>query len=322
MSPPIRYILLIFVLAITFNAWSGDPNKPKGNNGDQQAKAEQRGTEKTPIFVKADVTTKQDKEESERNAKESELKAIVDKALVKYTLWIALFTLCLFIAAAIQVGLFVWQLRLMNKSTKDSGIAATAAMKSAQVAEDALVIGHRAFVFPVGLGQFWGAIPGTNLYNWNFRVNWKNSGDTPTKHLIIHSKGILSDTVIPDDFDFNYLAQEEDTVTGLIAPHLTLQGNVVPAYPAPNISPQDILDIQAGIKYFYIFGWAKYFDVFPNTRQHITRFCWLISPIGNPITFKPESPHLEERLTFNYIYNLKGNCADEECDNPPPQNLA
>src|SRR5450759_888880 len=106
--------------------------------GEQQPKAEQRGSENLPVFIKGEITTQQDKGESDRAEKERQLRLEVDAAIVKYTLWLAVLTGLLFLAAAIQAGLFVWQLRLMNKATNDAGVAAKAAEKVANIAERSL----------------------------------------------------------------------------------------------------------------------------------------------------------------------------------------
>jgi hypothetical protein len=110
-------LVLVLVLG---SAWSADPIKPQSYSRTQSTKAEQRGTEKSPVFVKGDVTTKKNEQETKEDAKDREDNTVIDKALVKYTGLAALFTFLLFLAAAFQVGLFVWQLLLINKATKDS----------------------------------------------------------------------------------------------------------------------------------------------------------------------------------------------------------
>ncbi len=145
-----RKILLIIALSLCGHAWSSDIEKPKANSGEQYAKSEQRGTENSPVFINGIITTKKDETETNNDTKERELKAVVDSVkaqsdadLVKYTSYLATFTFLLFIAAAIQVVLFLWQLRLMNKATEDAGIAAEAAKESAE----ALPKIERAYVF-------------------------------------------------------------------------------------------------------------------------------------------------------------------------------
>jgi hypothetical protein len=84
-----------------------------------------------------------------------------------------------------------------------------------------------------------------------------------------------------------------------------------PHMPGRGLTPQDILDIQSGAKVFYVWGWARYFDVLPNTPEHITRFCWQIMSTGNPITFNPIGD--ADGVRFSWLGQPRGNCADEEC---------
>jgi hypothetical protein len=74
------------------------------------------------------------------------------------------------------------------------------------------------------------------------------------------------------------------------------------------------LDAQAGRKFIYLWGWVRYFDVFPRTPEHITRFCWLIVPVGDPLAFVPgAAPNQPGSLSFGSLHHSEGNCADEEC---------
>jgi hypothetical protein len=66
----------------------------------------------------------------------------------------ALFTLGLVIVGSVQVGLFIWQLRLIRESLRDTeeaarvgGIAAAAATKQARIAEDNLAKLERPYIF-------------------------------------------------------------------------------------------------------------------------------------------------------------------------------
>jgi hypothetical protein len=149
-------------------------------------------------------------------------------------------------------------------------------------------------------------------YNWRFRPIWQNSGDTPTRNMVMHVTCELRNTVLPSGFDFNYPTTQ--TGTGLLAPKSTSMGGIAPNYPVAAITPQDILDVQHRRKFLYLWGWVRYHDVFPDTPQHITRFCWLIVPTGNPLVYTPgQTPNLPHSLSFGNIHHSEGNCADEEC---------
>jgi len=191
---------------------------------------------------------------------------------------------------------------------KDMKASIAAAEKSADIARDAMVAGERAFVFATGVKPFWERGE-SGLYNWRFRPSWKNSGDTPTRNMTMHSECELRTEVLPKEFNFDHPTTEIGVA--LIPPNTETGGGLAPNYPRAAITAQDILDVQSGRKFLYFWGWAKYSDVFPDTPQHITRFCWQILPLGDPFAYAPNvSP---QNLTFPYVHRFEGNCADDEC---------
>jgi hypothetical protein len=100
---------------------------------------------------------------------------------------------------------------------------------------------------------------------------------------------------------------------GIIGPKETLTGGIAPQGAA--ITPQDIVDAKTFRKFIYLIGWVKYFDVFPNTPEHITHFCWLISVTGDPQTFVPNTsgqPPTPGTLNFQYLQHTEGNYASEK----------
>ena len=182
-----------------------------------------------------------------------------------------------------------------------------------RVTKEALIADKRAFVFPKDILPEWSQDPTTGQYVWRFRPQWENSGDTPTKNMRLYSACELRTTLLPNGFDFDQVISPPGT--GLCPPKTFKLGGAAPLLSLPAITPQDILDIQAQRKYLYVWGWVRYFDVFPGTPEHITRFCWQILPRGNPLTFTPgQLPANVGSLSFPSIHHIEGNCADEECD--------
>ena len=108
----------------------GEPSlvPPEPNPG-----AEQRGTEQSPWVVRV-LPTPNTAEELEADRREREERAANEGGLTTYTrdLWIA--TIGLVLVAAVQAGLFVWQLKLLRRSIGDSAIAAKAARDAANAA--------------------------------------------------------------------------------------------------------------------------------------------------------------------------------------------
>jgi hypothetical protein len=205
-----------------------------------------------------------------------------------FTLWLVVFT----------GGLTVSTILLWRAGERQTSIA-----------RQAMVAGERAFIFTTNVSPFWEIDPATNLYSWRFRPLWKNSGDTPTRRMIMHSECVLRITPLPPGFDFNYPTM--DIGSALIPPNTETGGGLAPRFPVPAISPQDLLDVQSGRKFLYFWGWARYYDVFPDTPQHITRFCFQILVLGNPLTYNPTAT--PQNLTFPSIHHTEGNCADDEC---------
>lgn len=185
--------------------------------------------------------------------------------------------------------------------------------KQLQLTKDALVADKRAFVFAVGLMQYWERDSQTGLYNWRFRPQWRNSGDTPTKNMRMNFECVVRDSPLPAGFDLDHAAIEPGT--GLLAPKDQMFGGLAPR--GNPITPQDIIDTQAGTKFIYVWGWIRYFDVFPDSPRHITRFCWQILPAGNPHAFMPDAsgvPPSPGTVSFSFLHHTEGNCADDECN--------
>ncbi len=203
-----------------------------------------------------------------------------------------------FASAVATVAIAVFTLTLWRATTKQG-----------DVVEQTLIIGQRAIIFPTGILPQWDLAD--NKYQFRFRINWFNSGETPTKDMLMHIRCELRDDLLPDDFDFS--CQTTEIGSALIYPKISGGSGLAPRPNEPAISIADIVAVQLGKKCLYLWGWATYNDIFPNTKRHITRFCWLIDPIGNPHNFNPRD--VTPSLIFNFIHHTKGNYFDDE-NNP------
>lgn len=187
-----------------------------------------------------------------------------------------------------------------------------ATSRQASLTREALIVDKRAFVFASVLNPVWEIDAATQKYNWRLRPTWQNSGDTPTKDLRIFVACEIRNSVLPDGFDFRQMTGGDGT--GLLGPKASNLGGVGPQGKFAAISPQDIVDAQQTRKFIYLWGWARYRDAFPKTPEHITRFCWQILTAGDPFLFEPgQPPGQTSSLTFSYVQNRIGNCADDEC---------
>jgi hypothetical protein len=185
--------------------------------------------------------------------------------------------------------------------------------RQAKLTKEAFIDDKRAFIFAIELAAFHEPDAASGSYVWRFRPQWRNSGDTPTRRMSLYVECELRNTPLPPGFRFE---DRRPSGVGMIAPKANAFGGIAPVPPQAAITPQDIVDSQAARKFIYLWGWAKYFDVFPSTNQHITRFCWLITPVGDPRAFVPNTPGFPPApgtMAFGFVHHDEGNCADNEC---------
>lgn len=209
-----------------------------------------------------------------------------------YTMWLTIFT-------AVLAAVSIVQICFLLRSDKTARISSEAAKKSAEIAEAALVAGTRAIVSVSGLTSFW-ELGAEGTLNWRFRPQWRNAGKTPTKNMRLYSECELRNSLLPHGFDFsNNIASPGP---GHLGPDAQALGGLAPR-DAP-ITPQDILDAEANRKFIYLWGWARYYDVFPNTPEHVTAFCWRILPFGNPLSAEAKTD-----MKFSNVIHDEGNHA-------------
>jgi hypothetical protein len=263
-------------------------------------------TEPPPIPVTI-VPSKQTLEEAKSAAAERSQKAELDRKLVDFNHDLAFYTALLAIIAGLQFLALLLQAFFLRRAFIE-------ARRGGDIARLAMIAGERAFVFPMGYRSFYEPYGTTGLYSWRFRPVWRNSGDTPTRNMIMHTRCILRNDALPTEFDFD--AEPQPTGTALLAPNSEALGGVVPPYPDLAISPQDLAAVMSGQKFLYIWGWAQYSDVFDGTEKHITRFCWSLAPIGDPLS-DPSDPSNKKAMSWGWQMHTEGNCADDECASRP-----
>jgi hypothetical protein len=181
--------------------------------------------------------------------------------------------------------------------------------EQSRLTEEALIADKRAFVCADGLMYFWEADATTGLYNFRLRPRYRNTGATPTKKFRSHVECDIRNAVLPSGHVF--VDQDTNVGSGMIPPKVESTGGMAPQN-VP-ITPQDILEAQALRRFIYLWGWMKYYDVFPNTPEHTTHFCWLVLVVGNPITFVPNTlgqPPTPGTLDFTFVQHPEGNDAD------------
>ena len=143
-----------------------------------------------------------------------------------------------------------------------------ATSRQAELTKEALIADKRAFVFATGITPMWELDAATNQYDWRIRPNWQNSGDTPTRNLRLYVDSEFRNTALPTNFRF--IEGQIPPGTGLLGPKQMSLGGAAPMLPNAALRPQDVVDLINGTRFFYLWGWVRYFDVFPGTDEHVT----------------------------------------------------
>lgn len=263
-------LIAILILVFAGLTWSGEPDKKQTGWGNEQTQTKQNGSQSSPFFIGGEVTTKKDRSETEEERQEKQEKSHFDKALVKYTFWIAAFTLLLFVAAAVQAGLFVWQLRLIQRGAKDAETVARAAQASAEAAKtsaDAIMLSERAYV------RISAQSPGVSfaetslkdggekvkmaLVSCSFAIT--NHGSTPAT---VTSCAVVFD-VLPKDMKPNRVPDYSKATNSTMKGAFLVKDEVTHWISDRDRGElQDGLAIQAGDKALYVYGYVDYIDVF------------------------------------------------------------
>jgi hypothetical protein len=181
-------------------------------------------------------------------------------------------------------------------------IASSANDESLQISREALTSVQRAFVYPRPDVQ---SVPPDTVQRGQVRMQivWENSGSTPANAVTIHVSHHFSPTPLPQNFDYpDYWDQG--------VPHVSTPTYIPPkgstASDMMSLSKEEIMGILGGRLRYYIWGWARYRDVFPSTPRHLTEFCYEVEVV--PLDSNHSQP------AGIRLENCKQhNCSDEEC---------
>jgi hypothetical protein len=212
---------------------------------------------------------------------------------------VAFFTLVLAVSTG---GLWLVTIGLYVAGERQIKIAG----RAADTAERALVAGQRAFVSVAFRHNAVRNVHTKKITHWTFAPIWTNAGDTPTRGMRNHINIHIFDGPIPTDWEFPDL-WSASVPSGLrisvpmgIAPKSSIEGQSL------SITVETVDEVVSGSKQLFMWGWAEYGDVFPDTSKHITRFAVRIVAGGNPRN--------SDLMSFSYSYLTRYNCTDEECE--------
>lgn len=267
------------------------------------------GTDKSPLIVKLSTSEKSE-DEVEKEAYDRGEKRTLDRDMTTYTRLTAYATLVLLLIAAIQAALFWWQLKMLKitlqdgtRASKAADISAKASQLSADIAMRSMVTSARPYVHHSGIQYISHANQTTGEIFWRLHLQWRNSGNTPTRGLRVFAKFELLDTEKPRDFLFEFESKATANLVG-IPPGGGLASTL------GDFTGEQLDDVKAGRKFLYIWGKATYQSVFEEAGEHITKFCVQAQNItGDP------TKAWDENVPFGIQFAVFGNqnCSDEDC---------
>jgi len=181
------------------------------------------------------------------------------------------------------------------------------ALRSYKLSRESVEDVQRAFVSPMVAPAYLVGQDGKTRAI-QFSIRWENTGLTPTRYLTTHSNFQAIFGTLPDNFDFTDQwsgLESKVNQSTFLAPRQYLTASrplIIPIAQLETITPPHT-------QKFVIWGWARYYDVFPNTRRHLSEYCYLVSGQREPIT-----PTSTNQIGY-FIENCdRHNCADQECN--------
>jgi hypothetical protein len=210
--------------------------------------------------------------------------------------------------AAATVGLLfinIFQLGAAKKAAKAAEAGAVAAQNAADIAKRSLESTQRAFItFSPNLAVtgIRNKPGGDRIIEWSFSVPIENSGVTPTKGMHLHVDTVNYGFISGLPANFKYPDTGSKPTLVVLGPKQQTGSGQVDVLP-------DVIDAMKNQKRrVYFYGWARYRDVFPNTPEHVTKFCFEMTAFAHD-AFLPST----ENSYAWFSACPQHNCSDEDC---------
>jgi len=283
-------------------------NKKHRKQNQQQAKRNPPQAD-SPTNSGTEVGPKLNADSSDKTAGESNRKEAVTLKSdwhrplgIPITEWlVAFFTLVIMASSIVYTVYAKKQWRVMRQSN--------------EINREALESVQRAFV----TGRITGQVRTTNMdstHAWEIDITLENSGTTPAIDTVTYYnskaktiteepteelfKGV--DTAFSPAFTIAPKGTQE-LVPPVTGEDLILGrdfGNVIRE--STNFIPQPNM---------FVWGWVVYRDVFPQTEQHLTEFCWRLRSVDLPAS--PVSPKNSDPVRFSWVGCKQHHCTDHDC---------
>jgi hypothetical protein len=229
--------------------------------------------------------------------------------LTLYTEVLALATVGLMVVAVVQAALFFWQLRYMRIGLHDAQLSANAAKdgavaaaNSVEIAKLAMVAGNRAYVHHNGCRWISHMREADGKLIWRLRPLWTNTGNTPTRQLRVSVKYSVVNMQIADKGGCVEFAEQSPAM-------IPAKGEIESE--CFDLTGDELHEIKSKRKFLYVWGQALYLDVFPESKEHVTKFCVL----ATRLTGDPRLPwhDTNNRFDIHFVADGRHNGVDDEC---------
>lgn len=183
---------------------------------------------------------------------------------------------------------------------------AKAATDQVAVARATMINGQRAYVTVEFGGSPMVDIGQQHAHSWELVISWKNTGNTPTKDLVNHTSARFEASDIPNGFRYPDVwidGRPQIYISNALAPGYSMIGETIP------IAVVQLREIKEGRKFFHIYGWVDYNDIFADTPRHRTEYCVQVTV--------PGEPHMPSVSNIHFLMHREHNGMDEECMRKP-----
>jgi hypothetical protein len=129
--------------------------------------------------------------------------------------------------------------------------------------------------------------PTGRVIAWQCIVIWENAGNTPTNGLRTYVGWKTTDGPLPENYDFSSDTGTPGETISFVGPKA--QVNTV----AFTLGLEDVAEMLARRRHVYVFGWAEYRDIYPNTEPHRMEFTHEV--FANQTPGQPQAAMIEFR---------------------------
>jgi hypothetical protein len=175
-----------------------------------------------------------------------------------------------------------------------------ALIASNRINRDALETVQRAYVTFSPTSEIGTTVEGGKVVAWQAHIPMRNGGATSTKGLVDNVEYYFSDSPLSDDFEF---PETQTPMNGALGPKDEIQVRTA------NIPIGQVASVQRKLGHIYVYGWATYRDIFPETRPHLTLFCYELFPN----TILSDVTSIDYKLVATFAECKDHNCNDDEC---------